>query len=142
MSDFEKLVDAGVFNAPKMNDAVWKFREFEAPSLTCAVLREEERVVGGWNVQRDTRLAKLMEAGQIDAGTPLHPLSDIDFDGVVAISSDAGIMIGGVRYTTPDEAAAAVSDDPGVDGWDYWCVDKNGELVPLSELEGAGSAVG
>ena len=33
LKDFERLVNAGAFNASKMNDAVWKFRQFEEPSL-------------------------------------------------------------------------------------------------------------
>jgi hypothetical protein len=33
VTDFGELVDAGVFDDNKMEDAVWKFRTFEEPSL-------------------------------------------------------------------------------------------------------------
>jgi hypothetical protein len=34
ISDFNRLVKAGVFNSAKMNEAIWKFRQFEEPSLS------------------------------------------------------------------------------------------------------------
>ncbi|MCH9839506.1 MAG: hypothetical protein K0U56_00370 [Actinomycetia bacterium] len=34
LKDFERLFAARVFNESKMNDAVWKFRKFEEPSLS------------------------------------------------------------------------------------------------------------
>jgi hypothetical protein len=49
LNDFKQLVDAGVFNDSKMDDAVWKFRSFEEPSLR--YLKEESEgkgKVGGW----------------------------------------------------------------------------------------------
>jgi hypothetical protein len=49
LNDFKQLVDAGVFNDSKMDDAVWKFRNFEEPSLR--YLKDESAgkgKVGGW----------------------------------------------------------------------------------------------
>lgn len=48
LRDFELLVNAGVFNDSKMNDAVWKFRSFEVPSLRYGTLGEHLETVGGW----------------------------------------------------------------------------------------------
>lgn len=52
LRDFKMLVDAGVFNDSKMNDAVWKFRSFELPSLRYGTLGESLQVVGGWTETR------------------------------------------------------------------------------------------
>ena len=45
-SDFKQL-DAGVFNDAKMNDAVWKFRSFEEPSLPYELQEELDGTAGG-----------------------------------------------------------------------------------------------
>ena len=56
LQDFEQLVNAKVFNDSKMNDAVWKFRTFEEPSLHYGAWSDEAETLGGWNVSRDQRL--------------------------------------------------------------------------------------
>jgi hypothetical protein len=61
LKDFEQLVDAKVFNDSKMNDAVWKFRSFEEPSLRYGELGEVPRAIGGWSLLRDERFARLIE---------------------------------------------------------------------------------
>lgn len=48
LNDFRQLVDAKVFNDSKMDDAVWKFRSFEEPSLGYGSIQIKPRVVGGW----------------------------------------------------------------------------------------------
>jgi len=63
LRDFELLVDAHVFNDGKMNDAVWKFRTFEAPSLAYGGHEgPTHRTVGGWTLRRDQELAQLVDA--------------------------------------------------------------------------------
>jgi hypothetical protein len=135
LKDFERLVEAGVFNAPKMNDAVWKFREFEAPSLSYTRVRPSDELVGGWNVQRDTRFADLIESGIAEVGTALIPTEDVDLEMNAAITSDFGIVIGGIRYVTPDEAARAVCEDEAVDGWEFWSVATDDGRRSLADLE-------
>lgn len=52
VEDFNLLVQLGVFNAPQMNDAVYKFRRYEDSSLTYAGIdRHEGEKVGGWDTQ-------------------------------------------------------------------------------------------
>jgi hypothetical protein len=42
INDFELLVSLGVFNDALMNDAVYKFRRYEDPSLTYAGINKHE----------------------------------------------------------------------------------------------------
>ncbi len=54
LKDFEQLVNCKVFNDSKMNDAVWKFRTFEEPSLHYGEQGEEARTIGGWTLRTAT----------------------------------------------------------------------------------------
>ncbi len=48
--DFELLVTLGVFNAPLMNDAVFKFKRYEDSSLEyTGINRHQEEQIGGYN---------------------------------------------------------------------------------------------
>jgi hypothetical protein len=50
LKDFKQLVDAGVFNDSKMDDAVWKFKAFEEPSLSyIGVENSIGSTIGGWS---------------------------------------------------------------------------------------------
>jgi hypothetical protein len=136
LRDFGRLVNAGAFNASKMNDAVWKFRQFEEPSLSYTQ-REESTTRGGWNVRRDERFASLVDRGLLTVGDTLTT-----GDGLVAVSAvvtdDYGILVGGVRYESPDIAAEAVSGRDDVDGWTYWSLVRDGKAVStLQELRTA-----
>jgi hypothetical protein len=42
VQDFELLVSLGVFNSALMNDAVYKFKRYEDPSLTYTGIRRHE----------------------------------------------------------------------------------------------------
>jgi ribosomal protein S18 len=54
IKDFELLVSLGVFNDALMNDAVYKFRRYEDPSLTYAgVDRHEGERIGLFNTTID-----------------------------------------------------------------------------------------
>jgi hypothetical protein len=49
LEDYAQLIDAGVFNDSKMNDAVWMFRTFEEPSLSYTDRSDPDRSIGGWD---------------------------------------------------------------------------------------------
>lgn len=51
VKDFELLCSLGVFNAPLMNDAIFKFRRYEDPSLTYSgVNKHASGEIGGWDI--------------------------------------------------------------------------------------------
>ena len=51
VKDFELLCSLGVFNAPLMNDAIFKFRRYEDPSLTyTGVNKHTSGEIGGWDI--------------------------------------------------------------------------------------------
>jgi hypothetical protein len=133
VKDFEQLLDAGVFNDSKMNDAVWKFRDFEEPSLEYLTDHHEPGVMGGWSVSRDERFAALIAAEVLSPGDELI-VADGSRDGVVAtVSEDYGIMLDGIRYVSPKEAAAVLSTEVDGDGWTFWAVCNGSEPGPRLE---------
>jgi len=135
LSDFSQLVNAGVFNDSKMNDAVWKFRTFEEPSLHYGEDDAVSHTQGGWSLVRDDRLAHLVAVGVLTAGQVLSA------DGVTAaVTDDYGVAVGGIRYDTPDAAAAAATEGAVTDGWTFWAAETEygtGTLAELAELEAA-----
>jgi hypothetical protein len=134
MRDFERLVNAGAFNSSKMNDAVWKFRQFEEPSLSYTGHRET-RMLGGWSRRRDERFAKLIDAGIIAPGDTL--ISPDEVAPVTAtVTDDYGLSIDGIRQESPDLAAATASHGEAEDGWSYWTLVREGNRVAtLHQLE-------
>ncbi len=118
LKDFERLVNAGAFNESKMNDAVWKFRQFEEPSLSY-MKRPEVETRGGWNIRRDERFAYLIDRGLLIPGAVLTNGDLLDEIRAI-ITDDYGLLLNGVRYESPDIAAIAVSGLDDVEGWDYW----------------------
>ncbi len=131
LGDFEELVKANVFNDSKMNDAVWKFRTFEEPSLSYSEHVAPTLTLGGWTVRREERLASLIKAEVIQPGDAL-----IGEDGSTSavVTTDFGVSVGGIRYESLDAAAIAATGDRAARGWEYWHVDKRGELVPLASV--------
>ncbi len=118
LRDFERLVNAGAFNASKMNDAVWKFRQFEDPSLSYMKVPEVE-TRGGWNVRRDERFAELIEKATLTPGDTLtnsDPINPV----IAIVTEDYGLLVDGVRHESPSLAAIAASGVESVDGWNYW----------------------
>lgn len=132
LEDFEQLVDAGVFNDDKMNDAVWKFRTFEEPSLHYGASVAREGTLGGWSISRDERFAELIDAGKLAPGDCLT--LSVPPGAVATVSQDYGILIDGVRFDGPDSAATAASEQSSSDGWAVWSVESAGKFVPISEL--------
>ena len=131
LNDFKQLVDTGVFNDTKMNDAVWKFREFEEPSLNYSA-RTERRTVGGWDRRRDERFASLVDGAILQPGDVLVSVDDPTVTALV--TADYGISVGGIRYESPDEASAAVGAEGG--GWDLWSIAVDGQSRTLGEVAG------
>ncbi len=138
LKDFERLVNAGAFNASKMNDAVWKFRQFEEPSLSYTK-PVEAQTRGGWNVRRDERFAELIEKAVLTPGDQLtnsDPINPV----TAFVSEDYGLLVDGVRHESPDLAAIAASGDGVADGWAYWTLLRGGKPAgTLAELR-AGKA--
>lgn len=120
LDNFRDLVDAGVFHEKKMNDAVWKFREFEEPSLSYEA-PTADRTVGGWTLRRDARLARLIDAQVLEAGAVLH--AGDGGEAVAIVTDDYGLMVDGIRFEDPDAAAVAATSGHIENGWEFWSVD-------------------
>ena len=134
LRDFGRLVNAGVFNEGKMNDAVWKFRQFEEPSLSYTHHAEVNTTRGGWNLRRDERFAELIKKAILTPGDlltnsdPINPVAAV-------VTEDYGLLVGGVRHENPNVAAIAASGVESVDGWKYWWLVRDHEPVAtLQEL--------
>ncbi|MDA8026516.1 MAG: GIY-YIG nuclease family protein [Actinomycetota bacterium] len=135
LSDFAELVDLRVFNDSKMNDAVWKFRTFEEPSLRYGENLAAPEIQGGWNLRRDPRFTRLIETGLLAPGSRL--LGTIETGIVEAtVGEDFGILIDGIRYESPNDAAEAAARMAPIDGWSFWKPDEyNGAtLAEVSSL--------
>jgi hypothetical protein len=134
LKDFGRLVNAGVFNATKMNDAVWKFRTFEEPSLSYEPKDSGSTTRGGWNIRRDERFASLIERGLLEVGVMLESTDRIQ-PATAIVTEDFGLLIGGVRYESPDIAAEVASEGKSQDGWTYWSLHENNKSqITLREL--------
>jgi T5orf172 domain len=139
LTDFEQLVRAGVFNDSKMNDAVWKFRSFEEPSLRYSSEPVATATQGGWSLRRDERFARLVNAEIIGPGDTLTAASDL----AAMVTDDYGVSFGGIRHESPDAAASAATGGRVTDGWSFWRAETDygtGTLGELAELASAGSS--
>ena len=136
ISDFDQLLQAKVFDDRRMDDAVWKFRDFETPSLSYDENAVPLKTVGGWVLRRDDRLAQLIDQGVLEPGGTLTGPGDA----VGVVTDDYGIAVGGIRYDTPDDAAAAASGQLGTSGWEFWTTETpygSGTLAELHTLVSA-----
>ncbi|MBK8294604.1 MAG: restriction endonuclease [Solirubrobacterales bacterium] len=131
--DFEQLVDAGVFDSSKMNDAVWKFRTFEEPSLRYGHAEDVATPEGGFDLRRDAKLAALVEGGYLSVGVTLKA-EDPSVGVEVTVSDDFGLLHEGIRYESPDEAARMATGNDLQDGWDFWQFDDGKGAKSLSSL--------
>jgi Restriction Enzyme Adenine Methylase Associated len=133
LNDFAQLVDAGVFNDAKMNDAVWKFRDFEEPSLGYNQAVTAPLNLGGWSLRRDERFSRLIDGNLLRPGDVL-----VGANGAAPVSAivtdDFGLSVNGIRYESPDEAAEAASDGNTQDGWNYWRVETASGATSLADL--------
>lgn len=136
LKDFEQLVNCKVFNDSKMNDAVWKFRTFEEPSLHYGDQGEETRTIGGWTLSRDERFARLITDDILQPGDILTG----HYEGISAtatVTDDYGISVDGIRHVTPEDAAVAATAGVASDGWAFWTADTafgSGSLAELAVL--------
>jgi len=122
-----------------MNDAVWKFREFERPSLHYGEGDSTPATVGGWTLRRDERFAHLITAEILAPGTVLTG-ADGSRQTQAVVTADYGLLIDGIRYESPNLAAAAVTAGAVVDGWSYWQASTkygDGTLEELATLDTA-----
>jgi hypothetical protein len=133
LGDFEQLVNAGVFDDSKMNDAVWKFRTFEEPSLGYSSASPIS-TLGGWTLRREERLAKLIDQGLINAGDELQPSSGYSPARAV-VTDDYGVTLQGIRYESLDKAAEVASDGEIHDGWTFWQLITDEGPKQLQDLE-------
>jgi hypothetical protein len=133
LKDFGRLVNAGVFNSTKMDDAVWKFRTFEEPSLSYKPRNTGSTIRGGWNVRRDERFASLIERGLLEVGSKLESTDRIQ-PITALVTEDFGLLIAGVRYESPDIAAEAASEGRSQDGWTYWSRHNKNTIITLKEM--------
>ena len=133
LKDFERLVNAGVFNASKMNDAVWKFRTFEEPSLSYSSAKSSVTTVGGWNIRRDEKFSSLIEKGLLKVDETLYSI-DINWPSTCLVTGDYGLLVEGLRYESPDLAAQAASAGKLENGWHFWAIKENSKLISLQEL--------
>ena len=129
LKHFEQLVDAGVFNETKMNDAVWKFRTFEEPSLHYLTPGDTARTVGGWSLRRDKQLAHLIDMKILGAGDLFTGPGGAE----AIVSDNYGILMDGIRYESPDHAASAVHGGT-TDGWTFWKAHTESGHRTLAEL--------
>ena len=74
VEDFNMLCSLGVFNAPLMNDAIFKFKRYEDASLTyTGIDKHSEDEVGGWDTTiRRTQYEKLFYSQQ-------SSMTDVDY---------------------------------------------------------------
>ena len=116
-----------------MNDAVWKFRDFEEPSLHYGAGAEVE-TRGGWNVRRDERFAALVNEGVLTPGDELSSRDSL-IGAVAVVTDDYGLLVDGIRHESPDVAAQAATEGAVSDGWDFWVVrTAKGRVATLHDL--------
>ncbi len=128
ISDFERLVNAGAFNASKMNDAVWKFRDFEEPSLSYHERTQPIGEVGGWSVLRNEEFAELIEHGLLVPDDTLVGPDD-DVAATAVVTDDFALALEGIRHDSPDLAAQTATGGEAVDGWEYWTLVREGQRI-------------
>lgn len=133
LQDFQRLVDARVFNSSKMDDAVWKFRQFEEPSLSY-LQSESSGIKGGWTRRRDEKFAELIDKQLLVPGIELF--NDEGISKTIAIvSDDYGLLVAGIRQESPSMAAEAATGQKGIDGWKYWSISNSeGKTIKLVDL--------
>lgn len=133
LSDFGKLVDARVFNDVKMNDAVWKFRSFEEPSLGYGQSTTRLETLGGWTLRRNEDFAQLLVRGLLQAGETLWASNG--FEEVAAIiTEDFALLVRGLRVEDPDEAVRLATEGARSDGWNGWSIRRESGQATLAEL--------
>lgn len=109
-------------------------RTFEKPSLRYSGAEDEEqRTLGGWNLCRDEQFAHLINAEILNPGDVL--IAPDGFGEINAlVTTDYGIAVNGIRYKSPNAAAAAVTRDRSTDGWAFWQANTASRTDTLKKL--------
>ncbi len=94
VEDFNMLCSLGVFNAPLMNEAIFKFKRYEDASLTyTGINRHTNDEVGGWDTTiRKTQYEKLFynqQSSMTDIDTLAYPMVDDTEETKAIETSDA-----------------------------------------------------
>ena len=94
VEDFNMLCSLGVFNAPLMNDAIFKFKRYEDASLTyTGIDRHSEDEVGGWDTTiRRTQYEKLFysqQSSMTDVAMPTYSQNEASREPVRAERTQA-----------------------------------------------------
>lgn len=61
----------------------------------------------------------MVDGGLLEVGSTLTTSEGLTTASAV-VTDDYGILVGGVRYESPDIAAEAVREGRASDGWTYW----------------------
>lgn len=86
--------------------------------------REETRIPFGWLVERG-----LLQAGEILTDPSGRLTARVRADGTLATSSPRGDHRGSIH-----QVGAAVQGAPACNGWTFWCVNLEGQRVPIDVL--------
>lgn len=80
-------------------------------------------------------LAMMLEKGLIEPNTRLYPLKNKDVQAIVKPNGKIEITIDSkVQQTNSLSGAAKIVTGLQLNGWKYWHVDINGELIEISNL--------
>jgi modification methylase len=92
----------------------------DAASVATVGKRDEPRVPFGWLVERG-----IIEAGQVLYDSGRRHAARVRADGSLAVADYRGSI---------HQVAAHVQNAPACNGWQFWCVDVQGALVPIDVL--------
>lgn len=112
VADFNMLCTLGVFNAPLMNDAIFKFKRYEDASLTyTGIDRHDDGEVGGWDTTiRRTQYERLFYNQQSSAAGEVYSAQEP----AAAPRKSAGAVSGyAVPAISPKPSASGISIKAG-----------------------------
>ena len=113
VEDFNMLCSLGVFNAPLMNDAIFKFKRYEDSSLTyTGIDRREGDEVGGWDTTiRRSQYEKLFYNQQLS-------LNDVDYTPYGYAADAVGTGESPAAKSTRQDAAHKKAGQARLQGYD------------------------
>ena len=121
VADFNMLCTLGVFNAPLMNDAIFKFKRYEDASLTyTGINKHTSDEVGGWDTTiRKSQYEKLFynqqaSMSEVDEGT-YKQRSETATEPQVAVKAPAKPAVAQPVKTAASEVAKPVHTDQAED---------------------------
>ena len=113
VEDFNMLCSLGVFNAPLMNDAIFKFKRYEDSSLTyTGIDRREGDEVGGWDTTiRRSQYEKFFYNQQLS-------LTDVDYTPYGYAADAVGTGESPAAKSTRQDAAHKKAGQARLQGYD------------------------